>query len=218
MAIDVTYVAGLFSDVFGVNSPVFFPTIGQGNDYDPGAFSGVSLKTAEPDDGSPVRFGQKTFGAFWLKGDSYPSYDQYTGVLNYTKYADFLMPIATMVDFSRQKAMTKTPTIGSAGTVKEIYGFEDWTISIKGIILPDSDRTGTTNQTIEGQKEFLQKYFEIAGSIKVDGKIFADRNINRITIESFAFTPVQGKPGMMPFSIEATSDEDLILALKSSSI
>jgi hypothetical protein len=212
--IDVAFVGSLLSDVFGIESPIYLPTWWQGRDYDPGDYSGIALKDAMPDDGSPYRMGNKTFGAFWLKGGKYRSYNQFTGAIETMGYSDFLMPLATLVDFSRQKAMTTTPVIGGTGTVKEIFGFEDWKISIKGIILPDNARNGVTNKTVEGQKQFLQKYFEIADSIEVDGQIFANRNITRITLENLTFNPQQGRPNMMPFTIEATSDEDILIQIK----
>jgi hypothetical protein len=209
--IDVAFVGNLLSSIFGVESPVYLPTWWEGRDYIPGAYSGVTLKNDTPDDGSPMRMGNKTFGSFWLKGGKYRSYNQYTGLLEQLDYPDFLMPLATLVDFNRPKAMTKTPCIGSSGTVKEIFGFEDWAISIKGIILPDKERAGSTFQTVEGQMEALQKFFEIADGVTVDGKLFANRNINKIVLESLVFNPVQGKPKLMTYAIEATSDEDILL-------
>lgn len=57
----------------------------------------------------------------------------------------------------------------------------------------------------------IQKFHEIAGSIEVDGQIFAKRKIYRIVTESLAFSPIQGRPNMMQYSIEAISDEDILL-------
>jgi hypothetical protein len=57
----------------------------------------------------------------------------------------------------------------------------------------------------------IQKFHDIAGSIGVEGQIFADRNIVSIVTENLTFTPVQGKPNMMQYSIEAISDEDILI-------
>jgi len=59
--------------------------------------------------------------------------------------------------------------------------------------------------------EAIQLFHEIAGSIEVEGQLFAQRNISRIVTESLKFTPVQGKPNMMQYSIEAVSDGDFLL-------
>ena len=223
--IDVAFVGKLLGDVFGVQSPVYLPTWWKGRDYQVEAYSGVKtdILSNQPDDytialnddivddDSPVRFGNKTFGYFWLSGGkNLPNYNQYSGKLEKRNYSRFLMPLATIVEFNRDKEVIKTPTIGSGGTVKEIYGFDDWNITINGIILPDAERKGI-EKTVEGQKEILQHFFEIAGSLDVDGQLFYNRNITRIVMEKLTFSPIQGKPNMMPFTIQACSDVDFLL-------
>jgi hypothetical protein len=160
-------------------------------------------------DNQPERLGLKVYGSFWLKGGKHLSFDS-QGELVENEYNSLLMPLATMVDFSRNKTVTKTPMVGGAGSVKEIYGLEDWAISINGIILPD-DYNPITQQTVAEQMEAIQQFHEIAGAIDVEGWIFSQRNISRIVTESLKFSPIQGRPNMMQFSIEAVSDEDLLL-------
>lgn len=208
--IDVAFVGKLISDVFGVQSPVYLPTWWQGREFEPPAYPGIVVADEQPEyDDAPIRLGNKTFGAFWLKGGKYKMWD-YNGELKELMMPDFLMPLATIVDFTRPKEVIKTPRIGGAGTVKEIYGLGDWTISIKGIILPDENNP-VSFRTVEGQMDAIQKFHEIAGSIEVDGQIFAKRKIYRIVTESLAFSPIQGRPNMMQYSIEAISDEDILL-------
>jgi hypothetical protein len=223
--IDTGYVSKLLSDVFGVESPVYVPWLLERTykalpftDVKEGTspnglaqpFSGVEVLNRDVDyDDAPVRFGQKSFGAFWLKGGTYKTWD-YKGNLIDIELNDLLMPLATLVEFTRQKTVTKTPTSGGIGTVKEIYGMEDWAISISGIILPDN-LNPFTQQTVAEQMESIQLFHELAGSIEVAGQNFAQRSITRIVTESLKFSPVQGKPNMMQYSIEAVSDGDLLL-------
>lgn len=223
--IDTGYVSRLLSDVFGVESPVYVPWFLE-RTYKALPYTEVKegspanglaqpytteLKPVDAEyDGAPVRYGQKTFGAFWLLGGIYKTWD-YKGNLIDIEISDFLMPLATLVEFTRAKTVTKTPTLGGIGTVKEIYGFEDWSISINGIILPDN-LNPLTQQTVDEQMKALQLFHELAGSIDVAGQLFAERNITRIVTESLKFSPVQGRPGMMQYSIEAVSDNDLLLA------
>ncbi len=208
--IDVAFVSKLLSDVFGVESPVYLPTWWQGRDYSADPYPGITLQNEDPEyDDAPIRYGKKTFGAFWLKGGRYKVWN-YSGQVKDAGFSDFLMPLATLVDFTRPKTVTKTPTIGGLGTVKEIYGLADWDISIKGIILPDESNPSAF-RTVEGQMDAIQKFHEIAGSIEVDGQLFAKRKIYRIVTESLTFSPIQGRPKMMQYSIDAVSDEDLLL-------
>lgn len=207
-AIDIGYVGNLLSSVYRTEIPTYLPWF---FDYKKKSnpFPGVEIEEELEYENAPVRFGQKTFGAFWLKGGRYLNYD-YKSELNEVEYSDLLMPLATMVDFSRDKVVTKTPTVGGVGSVKEIYGLDDWNISISGIILPDT-LNPYTQQTVSEQMDILQRYHEIAGSIEVEGQLFAQRNITRIVTESLSFSPIQGRPNMMQYSIQAVSDEDLLL-------
>lgn len=207
--IDLSFVAGLLTDVFGVNQPVFHPSQGDSS-IQPDGFSQVELEPDAPEyDKAPIRYGQKTWGAFWLKGGSYLTFGHKGNLVN-ERFSDFMMPLATLVSFNRPKMVKKTTTPGGAGAVKEIFGLDDWSISINGIILPDYNNP-PGQQTVEEQMDILQRFHEVAGSIEVEGQIFAKRNITRIVTDDVKFDPIQGKPNMMQFSIPAMSDVDLLL-------
>jgi len=224
-SIDTGYVSKLLSDVFGVESPVYVPWFLERTykslpytDVKEGAlpsgmaspYTNVEVLSQTVDyENAPVRFGQKTFGSFIFQGTKYKIWD-YKGMLIPVEMRDLLMPLATMVEFSRPKTVVKTTTTGGIGSVKEIYGLDDWSISISGIILPDA-LNPLNQQTVVEQMEAIQLFHEIAGSIEVKGQLFAQRNITRIVTESLKFSPVQGRPNMMQYSIEAVSDGDFLL-------
>jgi hypothetical protein len=204
--IDTGYVSKLLSDVFGVESPVYVPWFLERTykaapytdvkEATPPAglaapYTNVELKAADPEyEKAPVRFGMKTFGAFWLEPGESRVWNEYTGLLDDVSLRPLLMPLATLVDFSRPKSIIKTPVLGGSGTVKEIYSLGDWDIAINGIILPDS-LNPLTQQTVAEQMEALQLYNEIAGAIDVKGQLFEQRYISRIVIEEMSFKPVQ---------------------------
>jgi hypothetical protein len=209
-SIDVSFVSGLLQDVFGVFTPVFTPELNE-KQIQAAAFPNVEIEAAAPEyDNAPVRFGQKTWGAFWFKGGGIYNTWNHKGKLESVKVSDFLMPLASLVKFRRDKVITKTPVVGGTGSVKEVYGLEDWSISISGVIIPDQYNPNS-QQTVEEQMEIIQQYNEIAGSIEVDGQIFAKRDISRIVIESLVFSPIQGRPNMMQYTIQAISDDDILL-------
>jgi len=160
------------------------------------------------------QFGTAVFGSFTIgQGEpAYVKYDVMTNKLVSANVSNFEFPLATIVDFSRDKYITKTPTIGSAGTVKEIFGFEDWKINIRGICLNDESRSG--QKTANEQKLMLIKLNEIAGALKIEkGLIFTEKDIHSIVIEKLSFSAIQGKPQMIPFEIEATSDFPFLLSV-----
>ncbi len=198
----------MLQDVFGVATPVYRPNKDERQSFI-GGFSGIEFQDRSPDyDNAPIRYDQKSFGAFWLKGGTYKTWD-YTGKLVDVQLGDLLMPLATLVDFKRDKNISKTPMLGG-GSVKEIYNLMDWDISINGIILRD-DHNPPGQQSISEQREQMERFNEVAGSIEVSGQIFAEKNISRLTIESLSIVPAQGKPNMLQYSMTATSDEDIIL-------
>ncbi len=224
--IDTGYVSRLLSDVFGIDAPVYVPWFLERTYKAPpftdvseatppaglaAPYTNVQLKAADPEyDNAPVRFGVKTFGAFWFESDTYKMWNDLKGRLEDVKFPDLLMPLATLVDFTRPKSIVKTPVLGGSGTIKEIYSIGDWDISINGIIIPDS-LNPPGQQTVAEQMDSIQQFCEVAGSIGVQGQLFANRNISRLVIDEMSFKPVQGRPQMMQYSIKAVSDADLLI-------
>jgi len=157
------------------------------------------------------QFGTPVVGTFWaIPGDVPYKVYSVDGKLVDKDFTEFEFPVATIVDFSRNKNITKTPTIGSGGTVKEIFGFDDWKINIRGLLLDDYSRVG--QKSAKQQQYFLIRMHEIAGSIKVKGRIFEEKYISRIAIESLSISPVQGKPGLIQYEMQCSSDEDFLIS------
>lgn len=150
--------------------------------------------------GTPVMFPMK------FKGGAYNRYTK-SGRLLLNRYNDFELPYASVADFRRAKNITKTNMLGSNGTVKEIYGFDDWQIRIRGLCL-DTPEMSAYEQHLQ-----LLKWEEIADNIEISGALFKDKSIYSITIEDFDFKQPQGKQNVIPFEITASSDEPLELQI-----
>ena len=196
----------LLSEVFGTHYIV--PQESSEKNHD--AVYNLAVKAADQYD-RLSQYGTPVMGVFWaVHGDlPYKVYGN-DGTLVEREFSEFEFPLATIVDFSRQKNITKTPTIGSGGTVKEIFGFEDWEIGIRGICLDDTSRQG--QKKAKQQQYALIRLNEIAGSIKVKGRIFEEKYISRIAIESLSISPVQGKPNMIQYEMKCSSDEDFLIS------
>jgi len=195
----------LLTEVFG--QPVYYiPGTTQSSSVD-----SYNVSVASEDEYDRLsQFGTPVVGSFTIAGGKYKVYDKVTGKLVDKEYSDFEFPLATIVDFSRPKYITKTPTIGSNGTVKEIFGFEDAKISIRGICIDDPSRS--EQKTAKEQQLALWALNDIADSLSIlKGKIFFEKNITRIVMEDIQFSAVQGKPGMIQFEIPAVSDEDFLI-------
>jgi len=204
--ISIGTAVALLQDVFG--QPVYYIP-GISNDAEPDMSYNMSVASAEEYD-RLSQFGTPVVGTFTIKGGNYKVYDKVSGKLVDKEYSDFEFPLATIVDFSRPKSITKTPTIGSSGTVKEIFGFEDAKISIRGICIDDPSRK--SYKTAKEQQAALWALNEIADSLSIlKGNIFLEKNITRFVMEDIQFSAVQGKPGMIQFEVPAVSDEDFLI-------
>jgi len=193
----------VLNDVFGINSPFYLP-YGRKRDYEVATYQNV--RTVNPEEAERLScFGTPVMGSFILEAGEYKSYDR-EGRMIKLQMNDFLMPVATIVDFERDMVMMQTRTLGNTGTVKEIYGLDDWKINIRGICLADDQRTA------QEQEDELVRWRNICDSIGVIGGIFERKNIRRMCIESIVFRPIQGKWGVRPFEITACSDEAIELA------
>lgn len=206
---DIRYnVSELFQAAFGINSPIFITSPLNKDPKSPLSFSGMSVL---PDNypaeatswmGTPI-IGQLKFGR-----GSYKKYDPF-GALEEIELPDFILPAATLFTFRRSKNITKTNLLGSNGTVKEIFGFDDWIIEAKGLAVDTPEKTA--REQIDG----LKIWEEIAGSIPVYGDLFSVKNILAVAIEDYKEESVQGAPGIIPFSLTMSSDEPIEMILQS---
>lgn len=201
---DIRYpISKLFQVAFGINSPVYISTFDKGKkpDIDYG-----ELKTLpdyyEPDAkswmGTPIMF-SATF-----KGRNYFQYDK-KAELKQVTLNDFALPPATMFSFRRAKNITKTTVLGSNGTVKEIYGFDDWIIDMRGLCLDEPNRSAA--QQIE---EFM-KWEGLADGIEVSGKLFNQHDVGRVVMMDWQDNVVQGSPGVIAFQAQLCSDDGIIM-------
>ena len=219
------YLAKMFDLAFGVKSPVFVPyTVNldkliykdsKGFEL-PGAAAqeampGLDVKLkAETEAEATSWMGTPIVYPFTLQGGVYKKYSP-SGELEDFRLEDFMMPAATLVDFSRAKNIIRTPVLGSNGTVKEMYSFDDWKIRVRGICLDDNTRR-IAKTAVEQKKELL-KWEQVCGSINVMGTLFFEKSILAMTISNANFTQLEGKPGVIPFELECESDERLELIL-----
>lgn len=107
-------IGALFTEVFGISSPIYLPWGRELKDYEPGDYRGVtfvdeSLAEAYSWMGTPV------IGTFTLDGcEKYKTYKS-NGSPATVNLASFLMPYATVVSFSRPMNVSKTKVLGTYG-------------------------------------------------------------------------------------------------------
>ena len=191
-------ISQLFKLAFGVNLPVYL-TVPIGKQPTHTAEYG-SIRTVEREEamrlsklGTPIVFPVK------FTAGSYKFYDYQSKIVE-KQLSDFWLPPATMVDFSRVKNISRTDVIGGNGTVKEIYGFDDWQIRIRTVCHNDE------LSSREYEKRLIE-WSEVIQSISVEGDFFGWKNIHNLVIESIDIRSLEGAPNIIPIELNCISDE-----------
>lgn len=212
---DIRYNVGeLFQAAFGINSPIYItePFFRQAPpQFD---WAGVEvLPTLEEQINEPETLPQSWMGtpiAFEASFDGDAgTYWRYklNGDLEEVEMKTMVLPAATMFSFRRSKNITRTNVLGSNGTVKEIYGFDDWHIDVRGLCLPIPGKTSMA------QLEELLQWEKLADAIKINGSLFRKQDIFRVAMADFAYNIPQGKPDVVAFTMQLYSDDPLELQL-----
>ncbi|MEO7977777.1 DUF6046 domain-containing protein [Flavobacterium sp.] len=208
-------IPNLFLDAFGLKvNQLYRPEITKGYPDKPtGLFTGMEI--VENINESFETSGKGTpilFPVIFSEGN-YKRYNDKGELVN-KKMGDFRLPIASVVSFRRDKIMSQTKINGGRGSVKEIYGFDDWQVTINGFLIPDSSQPQGFINPLQQEKELI-KWDDLASSIEVFGELFTLRKIKNLTIKGVSFEPMRGKPNIRTFTINALSDEPIELNIKS---
>lgn len=197
-------IANLISRAFGLNTPTYvLPTEAPKH----GALNYGNIPTQPLEAAKKLSWlGTPIIYPMVFKGGEYNQYAP-TGKLTTTNLNSFDIPPATLVDFRRAKNISKTHLGGNNGTVKEVYGFDDWQIRIRGLCLDTPDMSAYE------QHQELLKWEQLADSIEIQGELFLDKNIYMLVIEDMVFNQLEGAPNIIPFEITAVSDEPIELIL-----
>ena len=208
-------IPNLFLDAFGLKiGGIYKPEISDGKPNEPNNFfKGLKFIEDEDDTGNISASGTQILFPLVFQSGSYKKYNNIGEIIEIKKES-FRLPIASIVSFQRNKIMTETKLNGGRGSVKEIYGFDDWQITINGFLIPDDSQPQNLKTVLQQEKE-LKKWDDLCSSIPIFGKPFSNLNINNITIKGISFDPMRGRPKIKTFTINAVSDEPIELNIKS---
>lgn len=157
--------------------------------------------------GTPVAFPIK------LKGGTYSIFEE--GEVVEKRMGDLMLPFTSICSFRRAKIANETKVNGGRGTVREVYGHDDWHLRIQGLILKDTKFTeaGTEMSFPSNMVTALKEWDDLVDSVEITGKFFELLDIYKIFIEDIRFDQLRGRPHVIPFEIIAKSDEPLELVL-----
>lgn len=122
----------------------------------------------------------------------------------------YVCPRGTKVTMIQEKAYSKTPVPGKAGTVKEVLGFADWNISI------EFEYVGNTGLASEALAEWRQIFSEWSEETEVS---IVNSKINAAGVMFVLLTrielPDNDRGFELPVRIEAVSDDGPLFSLES---
>lgn len=148
--------------------------------------------------GTPILF------PITFEGRKYNIYDQAGRIVQKDMKA-FRLPISTICEFNLSKIDTLTPLSGGVGSVKELFGFDDWNINIKGLCFIDPSHPQATSPY--EQDRILTEWKMLADAVDVTGELFLSKGIHQIYIREIKTSQLAGKPDFIPFEITAYSDK-----------
>lgn len=197
-------VSQLFKAAFGT-APIYLPfPLGKTKQPD---MEGYEVKV---DDNIYNKFEQRksiyntpVVAPVFFQGRDYKVYDK-KGKIITKKFEDFWLPATTMVDFSRAKNIIKTNVLGGNGTVKEIYGFDDWVIRIRILCFNEE-------MSARAYEAKLVEFSEIIEPIDVKCVLFTEKEIHSLVIEDIDIRSVVGQPDVVPVELNCISDEAIEL-------
>ena len=199
-------VSQLLKGAFGINSPVYITEPLKQTPPANLSYKGLEVLPNNYESESLSWMGTPIIFAATFQGGSYQCYEA-NGRTKMIDLASFELPPATMFSFRRAKNIIKTNVLGSSGTVKEIYGFDDWIIDVRGLALDEPKRTAAE------QISTLLKWEELCDGINISGKLFEQRKIDRVAMSDWSDNVTQAKPGVIAFSFQLTSDVPLELIM-----
>ena len=205
----------LFLEAFGlkVNS-MYNPELSQGNpDAPKSLFTGLEIVKDINDAYDMSAMGTPILWPIFFSAGNYKKYND-KGEIIEKKMGDFRLPIASVISFRRDKRLSETNINGGKDSVKEIYGFSSWVVTINGFLIPDASQPQGFKTPLQQEKE-LVKWDDLASSIDVFGELFAVRKIKSLTVKGINFEPMRGKPNIRTFTIDALSDQTVEWGIKS---
>lgn len=203
-------IPNLFLEAFGLRvTRMYAPEIAKGKPNEPhGLYTGIEFIDELTEDleisgiGTPIMFPIR-----FLEG-TYNKFHPITGEIIKIKKNEFRLPITSIVSFSRDKEIVTTNLNGSRSTAKESINFNDWQVTINGILIDDNSQPQGFTTALMQEKE-LCNWEQLVSSIPVICKVFEVREIKNITIRSISFEPIRGRPNVRNFTIDAVSDEPI---------
>jgi hypothetical protein len=201
-------IPNIFLEAFGLKvEKMYRPDLGSNLPQDPnGLYSGIEIVESLEEATKLSHLGTPILFPITFLAGTYQYFDRDTGQISRKAMSEFQLPTTCVASFRRPKVISKTKINGGYSTVKEIFGFTDYEITINGFFIPDPGHPqGFVSP--KSQEDQMVKWDNLADAVNVSSEILLSREIHSILIEDFNPVPQRGRPNLVPFTIRAVSDE-----------
>ena len=122
-------------------------------------------------------------------------------------YPGYDFPLETTIEAVRAKKIVESDILGRDGTVEELISLDDWSITIRGLII-NYQSTDYPEQEVKD----LQKLFELKSSaLPVEGTFLTMLDVRYLSLHRLSLKPSIGYSNIQAFEIEAKSKRPFII-------
>lgn len=200
---------------FGIRRQVFQPvntsdpiakeTFAKQQQAEQGQISFDELPQLQFDDSSvKTTLGTLVVSPITFKAGSYKERLSNGDIAN-IKYEELMLSPTAIIEVRMNKLTVKTPKYGGRGTFKEQTGFDDPTVTIRGVLI------GEDLKRPAQQIRQLVALKQVPSEIRVVCDYLSWLGINYLVIDSLKFPPLKGQPSTQPFELTCTADEPVQL-------
>jgi hypothetical protein len=195
----------LFKEAFGLHVLRRFPDAGKAEPQSAmPEYGSIQVVTAEEVKATSM-LGTPVLAQLSIEPGSYTLREN--GVAKTIAYEGYTFPSTIIIEVERNKDIVKTKVAGRDYTVKELISWNDYAISIKGIVASPPDRVVYP----ESEVRALRAIADVPAALKVNSRLLALLGINNIVIERLSLPARDGWVNVQVFTIDAVSDESIPL-------
>lgn len=199
--------------LYGLARPVTYPGVMTTADREAPNVNYAGVEVVPDETARPISpAGTPVWHPITFKGGVYRSYSN-DGRVEEKNLGDLRLPITCVTEASSEKNITTTQVSAAHGTVKEVFGYGDWSVRISGILM-DEPKHPNGATTLESMEERILEFDHLADSIQVDSDLLNRRGVDRLVIRSVAFNQIPGKPRLLGFQMQCESDAPLELLIR----
>lgn len=132
-----------------------------------------------------------------------PVTDKSTGAV----FSGYDFPLETTIEAVRAKKIVESDILGRDGTVEELIALDDWSLTIRGLIINYQNKD-YPSQAVQD----LQRLFELKNAaIPVTGTFLTMLDIRYLSLHRLSLKPSVGYSHIQAFEIEAKSKKPFII-------